>query len=232
MIIKHWDQVNLLVLVKEAFVIWKNTLTCSSGTRTVFDELLASELWMLARISNQKAILHIESSLGCSSRTETKTIYYKGFRWRYFVLCILFLVIMVSMNTNEKSTTLFWLKRNCILTTTNGGLNSSKVKGYSNNKCFFDEYFDKNIPISCHTTLLYCMNFGIKWWSNSATFFCLIKLFPYIFCFYVTFGPVVRPVPLTTPRVPSRQSNFLYMIAAMSFGLVFNGQSPKDWSSQ
>ena len=63
---------------------------------------------MLARISNQKAILHIESSLGCSSRTETKTIYYKGFSVaRYFVLCILFLVIMVSMNTNEKSTTLF-----------------------------------------------------------------------------------------------------------------------------
>lgn len=171
-IIKHWDQVNLLV-VKEAFVIWKNTLTCSIGTRTVFDELLASELWMLARISNQKAILHIESSLGCSSRTETKTIYYKGFSVaRYFVLCILFLVIMVSMNTNEKSTTLFWLKRNCILTTSNGGLNSRKVKGYNNN-CFFDEYFDKNIPISCHTTLLYCMNFGIKWWSNSATFFAL-----------------------------------------------------------
>ena len=97
---------------------------------------------------------------------------------------------------------LFWLKRNCIC----GGLRS-KVKGHSNNKCFFDDCFDKNIPIENST---YCnilsYNFMILHEilvsnGQARMVFCLLKLFPYIFCFGVTFGPI--------PQVSSRQSNFL-----------------------
>ena len=58
----------------------------------------------LARISNQKAILHIESSWGCCSKTKPSII--EGFS---VLLYTMHLVLgnhgQYSMNTNEKSTT-------------------------------------------------------------------------------------------------------------------------------